>query len=285
MIAFSKLVRVMPILALCLAPLAPCNAQDDPVVRGRNAFAEQGDWSWYDGNTDSLRPISPPPVPQGGRRGGKGGGGKNGGEWRPGGGGTGGGGRRGNSPVFNSAPSLGGAGMALNGIAWVLIGIILVAVIAGIIYAIIKLDLSKDDDEDEEDEESEEVELSPAEKLPFDVDRSIGDFLDAAKNAYVKQDYRMAMIYLFSHTLLTLDQNQWIRLTRGKTNRQYLAELRSNRELQRYFEQVMIPFEAAFFGDIPISRQQFEHCWQQTDRFHQMVRRSPVNPQMQPLMA
>ena len=176
--------------------------------------------------------------------------------------------------------------MVFNGVAWVVIGILLLAVGVGIVYAIMKLDLSKDEDEEEDEDEPEEVELSPADKLPFEIDKSIGNFLDAARAAYEQQDYRQATIYLFSHTLLTLDQNHWIRLTRGKTNRQYLAELRDNVELKRFFEQVMIPFEAAFFGDLPISRQQFERCWSHVDRFHQVVRRpEPIHPQLNPLMA
>jgi hypothetical protein len=75
------------------------------------------------------------------------------------------------------------------------------------------------------------------------------------------------MIYLFSHVLVSLDQKGHIRLRKGKTNRQYLRELRPYRPLANFYQRVMVPFEATFFGDHELEKQDFENCWIQLDQF------------------
>ena len=277
------LVVVVAVQYLCLS-----NASgQDAVERGRDAFTNQGEWNWYDGNTDSLKPIAPPSFS--GQAGGRGNGGRgNGGRGngRGGGGGTGsgaGGGGGGGISIPSGGGGLAGLGSIVTGIFWVIVGVLLILVVGGLIWAIMQMDWSKEEDDDEQEEiEREEVELSPVEKLPFQVDSSIGNFLDAARAAYQAEDFNKAVVCLFSHTLLTLDQYQRIRLTRGKTNRQYLSEIKDSAELKRFFEQVMIPFESAFFGNLKITRQQFEQCWTQVDRFHQIAPRpARVGQQMQ----
>ena len=47
--------------------------------------------------------------------------------------------------------------------------------------------------------------------------------LEEARRSYEEGDYNTAIVYLYSYQLVKLDQNQWIRLAKGKTNRQYLA--------------------------------------------------------------
>ena len=81
-------------------------------------------------------------------------------------------------------------------------------------------------------------------------------------------DYSEAIIYLFSYQLVELDRHHVIRLTKGKTNRQYLRETRAAaRALHRSSETTMIAFEDAFFGHKTLTREQFEQCWQRLDEF------------------
>ena len=58
--------------------------------------------------------------------------------------------------------------------------------------------------------------------LPFEMDVTQGDFRQQAQTAYQAGDFRKALIFLFSHVLVTLDQEKLVRLKKGKTNRQYL---------------------------------------------------------------
>ena len=81
----------------------------------------------------------------------------------------------------------------------------------------------------------------------------------------------MALVFLFSHVLVTLDQAKLVRLQKGKTNRQYLRELSPSRPLIKYYGDVMVPFEQTFFGDYPITKDVFESCWQGLDDFQNEV--------------
>ena len=108
-------------------------------------------------------------------------------------------------------------------------------------------------------------------QLPFELDGDSGDFRKAAHDEFLAGNYRKAMIYLFSHVLVSLDQQGHIRLRKGKTNRQYLNELRPYRSLANFYQRVMVPFEATFFGDHDLEKQDFEVCWNQLDDFHKDV--------------
>jgi hypothetical protein len=113
---------------------------------------------------------------------------------------------------------------------------------------------------------------SRIEALPFPLSRDAAtDLLAAARQAYEQGHYGEAIIYLFSHQLVELDKHQHIRLTRGKTNRQYLRELSSRRPLQSLLEPTMVAFEDVYFGDHPLDRQRFESCWSRLGEFHQLV--------------
>lgn len=112
------------------------------------------------------------------------------------------------------------------------------------------------------------------EQLPMDIDANEGDFQSAAETAYRSGDLRKAIIYLYSHVLVTLDQNRLIRLRKGKTNRQYLTEVQRHQGIADYFTQVMSPFEAVFFGDHDMDADQFQRCWSGLSQFHTRVKDS-----------
>jgi hypothetical protein len=106
------------------------------------------------------------------------------------------------------------------------------------------------------------------EALPFHLRKPTGDFLSEARRLYEAGQFSEAIIYLFSYQLVQLDRHHVIRLTKGKTNRQYVRETRSRPVLRSILEQTMFAFEDAFFGHKTITREQFERCWQQLDTFH-----------------
>jgi hypothetical protein len=106
------------------------------------------------------------------------------------------------------------------------------------------------------------------EALPFHVRKPTGDFLAEARRLYEAGQFSEAIIYLFSYQLVQLDRHHVIRLAKGKTNRQYIRESRQRPVLCSILEQTMYAFEDAFFGHKTLTREQFEHCWQQLDTFH-----------------
>ena len=110
------------------------------------------------------------------------------------------------------------------------------------------------------------------EQLPFDLDTADGDFQSAAEAAYRNGDLRKAIIFLYSHVLVTLDQNRIIRLRKGKTNRQYLREVQRHQGVSGYFQEVMLPFESVFFGDHEMDADQFQQCWSGLGNFHARVK-------------
>jgi hypothetical protein len=81
------------------------------------------------------------------------------------------------------------------------------------------------------------------------------------------------MVYLYSHLLVTLDRAQLIRLTKGKTNRQYLREMAGAKSLAAILTGAMVAFEDFFFGKHDLERERFEQSWQRLDEFTRLVER------------
>jgi len=116
-----------------------------------------------------------------------------------------------------------------------------------------------------------QVEADRIENLPFQIRLPQADLLAEAQRCYERGDYGQAIIYLFSYKLLALDRHDLIRLTRGKTNRQYVAELAYQPFLQEILQRTMVAFEDVFFGHHRLDRERFEMCWRRLDDFHQRI--------------
>lgn len=108
------------------------------------------------------------------------------------------------------------------------------------------------------------------EALPLEG-RKRSDFLTEATRCYQQGSYGEAIIYLFSHQLVELDKHELIHLAKGKTNRQYLRELRRRRPLCSLMQQTTVAFEDVFFGHHPLDRPRFEACWSRLDEFSSLV--------------
>jgi hypothetical protein len=158
--------------------------------------------------------------------------------------------------------------LILRGLAWSLLAMVLIAVVLFLATAVLRMDGA--------DQDSTGIvrkrDADRVENLPFPVPSREGDFLTVSKRSYDSGDFNDAIIYLFSYHLVELDRRHLIRLNRGKTNRQYLRELRSNPELCKILSKTMLAFEDVFFGHHSLSRRRFEECWQQLDRFHEVMK-------------
>ena len=109
------------------------------------------------------------------------------------------------------------------------------------------------------------------EALPSAIAYKRSDLLAEARRHYRQGNYGEAIVYLFSFQLVQLDKNQLIRLTKGKTNRQYLRELGRRTLLRRQLERTMVAFEDFFFGNHSIDRPRFESIWSRLDDFEALV--------------
>ncbi|MEM8913921.1 MAG: DUF4129 domain-containing protein [Planctomycetota bacterium] len=85
-------------------------------------------------------------------------------------------------------------------------------------------------------------------------------------------DYGAALIYLFGHQLLLLDKAGWLRLTRGKTNRRYVGETKSNHlEASEILNETVTAFERSYFGQHPIGADPFARLWQRNEQLESLV--------------
>jgi hypothetical protein len=224
------------VAALLLAGATPFAALDDPVEAGREGLHRQSttkSYPWYDKKTDGPRKIKEEEV---------------------------------RVRDFSGGPFLGGLPTLL---AWG--GVI--AIIALVAYLVVR-NLQFDRAETPEaPRPGAAAEINRLEDLPFPVRRPVGDLLSEARRQYEQGNYGEAMVYLYSHLLVTLDRAQLIRLTKGKTNRQYLRELAGAKSLATILAGAMVAFEDFFFGKHDLERERFEQSWRRLDEFTRLVER------------
>ncbi|HUG66328.1 MAG TPA: DUF4129 domain-containing protein [Pirellulaceae bacterium] len=113
--------------------------------------------------------------------------------------------------------------------------------------------------------------IDRVESLPFQLKAPQTDLLSEARRHHEAGNYKDAIIYLYSYQLVELDKHQLIRLTKGKTNRQYLREVQRRGDLFRSLQASMLAFEDVFFGNHSLERGRFESCWSGLDAFHQSL--------------
>jgi hypothetical protein len=240
----------MPAAAPALASDTP--AADAGVEAGRRALSGHTQFPWYDAERDGLRRVDvrPPRDTAEHRRS----------KWQA----------EPSLPASNR-PSFGTGWGWLGALLETLLWTALLAVLGFLIYLLARTYLLSHAAPEVADstEWETKAEADSIESLPFEMPRPQADLLAQARRLYEQGAYAQAIVYLFSYQLVQLDRHQAIRLTRGKTNRQYLRELLSRPELKRILEHTMIAFEDVFFGHHPLDRAGFERCWERLDEFHQ----------------
>jgi hypothetical protein len=110
------------------------------------------------------------------------------------------------------------------------------------------------------------------EALPEQLPRNERDLLARVRQLHAAGDYSRAMLYLFTYQLLQLDRHHLVHLSRGKTNRQYLGELRQRPPLDRMLERSVVAFEDVFFGHKQLSRARLDDCLNELPHFEQLLR-------------
>ncbi|QGJ72290.1 Hypothetical protein PBC10988_40080 [Planctomycetales bacterium 10988] len=208
--------------------------------------------NWYDSKKDQIRPLEVQPQKQAAPT-----------NWNK-----------------NWAPNWNfdfGEGFGVVNLFEVMIWSILSVVLMLIAYMLIKLylkseALTKHSDGDSLDDGI-MTDVERVEALPVQVRREVTDFLAEATRLYKAGNFRDAILYLYSHQLLMLDRQHIIRLTKGKTNRQYLKEVLRNgsQPLMQTLEPSLVAFEEVFFGNHPLGRERFEACWNRLTEFNRLV--------------
>ena len=249
------------ILALALffcAGLFPAIGQEaeNPVELGREAFGKRN-YPWYDSSKDAPRPLrvgaetqtkstKTTSSPTGTK----------------------------DSPT-SSDSSGGWRGIGIFGSGLQVVGLavltaVLIAVAALIVWAFLRYE-SKPAQGSSVVTASRDVDR--VEELPFALKRTSGDFLAEAQRLAEAGNFSEAIIYLYSHLLVQLDRHHVIRLTKGKTNRQYLRETRVRPPLAGILETTMVAFEDVFFGQHELTKERFEECHSQIGVFQSELTR------------
>ena len=218
----------------------------NPVQTAADALNAREQMPWYDKTTESVRPVDiEEPDDQTQRDS----------DWN----------RQDQSAETDNkrrqGPS-GALGTILGVVAWLLLAMVLMAVVLFLASAVLRMDTENADSTDV----IRKGDADRVENLPFPLPSSESDFLAAARRCRDSGDFDAAIIYLFSYQLVEMDRHHLIRLARGKTNRQYLRELRSRPELQAILAKTILAFEEVFFGRHSLSAGRFDQCWQQLDR-------------------
>lgn len=214
-------------------------ANPEPVERGREALGREG-FPWYDAQEDAVRPVRvKPPEP---------------------------------APTATSSGSSSGTSLS-QGISWLVVAVVFGIALILLARAYLNRETLPAGGKRELAKTAAHNEATRIEALPFRIRPADHDLLEEARRQYESGHYEAAIIYLFSYQLVEMDKHQVLRLTKGKTNRQYLRELRRQPRLSRLVEQSMVAFEEVFFGDRRLEREAFELRWRALDEFHSLVRR------------
>ncbi|MDR1958132.1 MAG: hypothetical protein LBQ54_03650 [Planctomycetaceae bacterium] len=110
------------------------------------------------------------------------------------------------------------------------------------------------------------------ETLPEEAREVYDDLLGAAEKAFQSGNYRLALIYYFSHLLVLLDKSELIRMLRGKTNHEYLRELQHFAAVKPYYRRVMLLFESVYYGEHALVNEEFFPLWEERREVQTVVR-------------
>jgi hypothetical protein len=136
------------------------------------------------------------------------------------------------------------AGVATPGLAWVLAGIGLLALLLVILYLVRGLWNAR------------VVEAAP--DADPEANLTSRQAIDQAGQLARSGDYRTGVRFLYLAALLRLDERGLLRYDRALTNREYLERLRDNPALQASLAQVVDTFDRVWYGSAALDQAAFE---------------------------
>jgi hypothetical protein len=160
-----------------------------------------------------------------------------------------------------------GSGLTIGNLfGWVVLICIIGVSIGGFAYALSKaeMDVSKSSRSGgrRRSEVPDEQTIERMKHLPAELRRTDVNLRSEAQRLQGEGHYDQAIILLFGHQLLLLDQVGMLRLNRGKTNRKYVRETRAvDGEAARLLADTVTAFERSYFGRHLIARDEFDQLW------------------------
>jgi hypothetical protein len=254
MSVFGGFERLLCSCSLAILVASQESSRDDFARAAQEALRSRSDMPWYDSSRDALQPIFVTPSQDDVRRHST---------WAV------------NESPDESSPVSGSASFVsqlMQFVAWTL----LVGVLATVAWWLVQAwrrrkSVSRDDPAPVGAAEG----ATRLDELPHAPPRDERDLLAAARRSYAAGDYGQAIVFVFTYQLLQLDTHHAIRLAKGKTNRQYLWELRGQPRLQDLLRDAILAFEDVYFGRHDLPRARYEHCWQNLDEFHRQLESLP----------
>lgn len=163
----------------------------------------------------------------------------------------------------------------LQSLGWILLFLLLGALVYMLVRTYLKLEQKVVVSPHRGDTKAEEIRTDEQRirDLPIQPSKKKGDFLSMAKEFHGRGQYAEAIVYLFSHRLIQLDRAGLIRLTRGKTNRQYLYETNRSPLLREILGETIHCFEDVFFGKHHLSKERFESTWRDNETFETIIQK------------
>lgn len=166
-------------------------------------------------------------------------------------------------------------GEVIQFLGWLLLFVLLSVLVYVLVKSFLDLEASQQAlSRGPAEDEAERTDEQRIRDLPVQPQKRQGDFLSLARECYQTEQYAEAIVYLFSHRLMQLDRAGYIRLTRGKTNRQYLQETSRSEPVRDILGRTIVCFEDVFFGKHNLSRERFEQTWHDNDAFDRIVQDS-----------
>jgi hypothetical protein len=240
-LAAPGLLLAASLLACAHAPAAQPPAAREAQARAdeaREALRSQG-YHWYDAKKDALKSIVPPAPPK--------------------------------APFDSSSGPSGGSNWSFSfpdlgtALLYVLGAVVVAALIAGLIYGLRRFQAWN-----RAGGEPKKAEVAPARYESLDLADSLGP-IDSDPYAHAKLlrdrgDRAGAIIWLFIHVVLVLDQRRMIRIVPGRTGRQIIRSV-EDREARRRIEPTLRLFEAAFYGHREPDPESFDRAWGEAEAF------------------
>lgn len=229
---------VCSIVAAIVGSPAPVQAADPAGANAKSALQKHA-YPWYDTSRDAFRPMRPTEVE------------------RP-------------SSAANDFKLFSGAIPFGQIVLWMVLGIIVALLVAAIAKGLSNVEPPAIKDH----RQLPAVNVERLEALPEST-RGVHDLLGEAARLAAQGAYGPALTFYHSWQLLQLDKQGLLELQKGKTNRRYIAEVvQSKSSLIDLFRNSTRLVEDAFFGHLPVSREQFEFVWNQQSSFRESERRT-----------
>ena len=237
--------RYLTILVTLLASevgLATFLAATEPTADKVRAALQKRAFPWYDATKDTFRPLRP--LKDVSKK---------------------------STDHQSSCADVSGLAPVLHALMWTLLAVLIAGLLIVAIRTARNVELIADSSAEPA---AATVDLETLEALP-EPTRGVRDLLGEAARLASQSSFGSAMTFYYSWQLVQLDQQQLIEVQKGKTNRQYSREVRAAKpELVGVFGQSMRLFEDAFFGNLPVTSEDFQQVWDQRDRFAFSLRRT-----------